>query len=172
MKLFFCLPCLLLAFSLCRADQSPSGVAPKPETAAEAYDYVQQKRGEAGRLWSQKDPQGIRILEDVLRYLQSPTVQDFANGNLYLNARTPDVCFDLACAHALLGHKAEAIHYLQAMVDSGAASGVLQFIEREPAFADLRQETGYQEVLHRLTAHKRLWSGPASHTPFCPNLTM
>src|SRR5262245_40917307 len=38
---------------------------PAPKSAMDAYEFVQNRRREAGKLWQQKDPRGFSILNDA-----------------------------------------------------------------------------------------------------------
>jgi hypothetical protein len=57
----------------------------------EAYDFMQQRRVEAGKLWEQGDPRGIQILNETLPFLEQPQIRDLAAGNRYLAARRINV---------------------------------------------------------------------------------
>jgi hypothetical protein len=45
------------------------GQWPTPKTANEAYNFVQERRSSAGKLWSSSDQRGIDMLNETLRYL-------------------------------------------------------------------------------------------------------
>jgi hypothetical protein len=83
----------LLLFATLAAAQWPT-----PESAMGAYDFVQDRRSTAGKLWEKKDPAGIDILLATLRYLDLPLVRDLSSGNRYLAARRLNIDIDLAQA--------------------------------------------------------------------------
>jgi len=70
----------------------------------DAYNFVQERRGEAEKLWKRGDPKGLAVLKDTLAYLQQPLVLDLADGNPYLVARKVNIDLDFAGAYAIQGN--------------------------------------------------------------------
>jgi hypothetical protein len=91
------LPALLLTLTSCFAQW------PSPRSAMDAYDFVQARRSEAQKLWTQGDARGFAILNDALAYLEQPLVKDLAAGNRHLAARRSNIYYGFAAAYALQG---------------------------------------------------------------------
>jgi hypothetical protein len=86
---------------------------PTPKSAMEAYDFVQDRRSAAEKLWEKKDPAGIDMLLATAPYLDQPLVRDLAQGNKYLAARQLNIDMDLAQAYLLQGDKRKSLEYLR-----------------------------------------------------------
>jgi len=146
-------------------------LAQKPATASQAFEHVQRTRDQARPLWKQGQEKGIQMLEEVLRFLDDPTVLDLAQGDFSLRTRRQNVYYDLAAAHAVAGRKQEAFGYLQRLAGEGSPGAYLPFVEKEPAFDGLRQEAGYRRALATLKTWGRVWASPALETPYRDNIS-
>ena len=113
---------------------------PAPKSAMEAYDFVQDRRSEAGKLWEKKDPIGIDMLLATLPYLDGPLVRDLSAGNRYLAARRLNIEIDLAQAYALQGNKAKSFEYLRKVVADAPIPSLADFLGLEKAFDSLRDD--------------------------------
>src|SRR5580704_6781888 len=155
---------LLLASGSCFAQW------PSPKTAMDAYDFVQGRRSEAEKLWTQGDARGYAILNDALAYLEQPLVKDLAAGNRYLAARRSNIYYDFAEAYAILGKKPEALEYLTRFANLFQDPSAAKMIEQDRYFDGLRGEPGYQAVLAKERQFEHLWDSAALKTPFRENL--
>ncbi|MBD0257616.1 MAG: hypothetical protein ICV83_18035 [Cytophagales bacterium] len=159
--------CLLLALP---------GAAQPITGANDAYQYVQEKRQAAGKLWEPETAsdadirQGIALLRECLTYLDSSLVSDLAQGDASLRGRWHDVYYDLAIAHARLQDKPGTIAYLERMFDAGSSSGVIAWLERRKPLDFIRQEPAYQDIINRLKAQKDFWNYQALRTPYREDL--
>ena len=155
---------LLLTVTSCYAQW------PAPKSAMDAYEFVQARRSEAEKLWTQGDARGFAILNDALTYLEQPLVKDLAAGNRYLAARRSNIYYDFAEAYALQGKTREALEYLNKFAnlfqDPSAAKG----LEQNRHFDSIRGEPGYRAVLDKERQFEHLWDSAALNTPFRDNL--
>ena len=141
---------------------------PQPKHASDAYEFVQKQRAEAEKLWGRKDPKGISMLEDAMRYLQQPLVRDLATGDPYLAARLTNLQVDLATAYAVAGQPDRSIAVLRKLEPNSALA---QYLEKAESFATLRERPDFQEALRGLRSYEKFWDTPALGTPYQPNLT-
>jgi carboxyl-terminal processing protease len=155
---------LLLAAGSCSAQW------PSPRSAMDAYDFVQGRRSEAEKLWTQSDARGFAILNDALAYLEQPLVKDLAAGNRYLAARRSNIYYDFAEAYALQGKTRESLEYLNKFADLRQDPSVVKGLEQNRHFDSLRSEPGYEAVLAKERRFEHLWDSTALKTPFRDNL--
>ncbi|MCX7000397.1 MAG: S41 family peptidase [Candidatus Sumerlaeota bacterium] len=147
--------------------------------AREAYNYVQQKRKEASKLWEQDRAtsgdieKGIQILEGALIFLDKPEITNLALDDYVkpLKARWHDVFADLATAHALLNNKEESIDYLRRMYAEGSCGGDLKWTLLGKAFNNIRQEPEFKEIVEKLMAKGNNWSNSPLKTPYRENIS-
>lgn len=144
---------------------------PAPSTAMQAYDFVQEQRRVAGKLWGAKDPKGIAILNDMLAYLDQPLVRDLSTGNEYLAARRLNILIDLAQASALQGNRSMTLNYLRNVAKIWPGTGLDQMLANMTEFNDLRSSPEFAEVLVESQRYEHLWDSPALASKFQPVLT-
>lgn len=93
------------------------GQPSSPQSAREAYDYVNGRRGEARKLFARGDTDGIdkgvQVLKEALLYLDRPLIRDLASGYRYLESRRVNIYIDLAEAQGLQGKDRECLEYLR-----------------------------------------------------------
>ena len=147
------------------------GQWPAPKSAMDAYDFVQGRRNEAEKLWTQKDAQGLAILNDALAYLDQPLVKDLAAGNKYLAARRTNIYMDFAEAYAMQGKTREALDYLTKIAALIQEPAYANWMEQEKHLDAIRNEPGYQAILARERQFEHLWESPALNTPFRENIS-
>jgi carboxyl-terminal processing protease len=135
-----------------------------------AYDFVQDRRSEAGKLWEKKDPAGIDMLLATLPYLDAPLVRDLSEGNRYLAARRLNIELDLAQAYALQGDKAKSLEYLRKVVAEAPIPSLADFLGHEKAFDWLRDDPEFGKILSGFRVFDSLWDSPALKTPYKENL--
>ncbi len=143
---------------------------PPPKSALDAYDFVENRRGEAEKLWTQGDARGLTILRDALAYLEQPLVKDLAAGNRYLAARRAYVHLDMAQAYAVQGKKQEALDNLKQFTDMFQDPWVVKMLAQIRHFDRLRDEPGYRAILANQNRFAHLWDSAALNTPFRENL--
>ena len=156
----------LLLFATLAAAQWPA-----PKSAMEAYDFVQDRRSAAGKLWEKKDPAGIDMLLATLPYLDQPLVRDLSAGNRYLAARRLNIEIDLAQAYALEGDKAKAFEYLRKVAAEAPIPSLADFLGREKAFDSIRDDAEFGAILSGFRVFDRLWDSPALKTSYKENLS-
>lgn len=144
---------------------------PAPKSAEDAYEFVQARRTDARKLWTQGEyDRGFAILNDALRYLDQALVKDLALGNRYLGARRSNIYYDFAEAYALRGKTREAIENLQKFAsllqDPAAATG----IEQNHNFDSLHGDPAFRAILDRERQFEHYWDSAALGTPFRDSL--
>ena len=144
---------------------------PTPKGAMEAYDFVQDRRSAAEKLWEKKDPAGIDMLMATLPYLDQPLVRDLSAGNRYLAARRLNIEIDLAQAYALQGNKAKAFEYLRKVVTEAPGASLADFLQRQKVFDSIRAEPEFNAILSGSHVFDPLWDSPALQTPYQDNLS-
>lgn len=144
---------------------------PAPRSAMGAYEYVQQRRSEAERLWKEKDKAGVQLLLDTLQYLEQPLIKDLGAGNAYLRSSNVNLYLSLAEAHLLLGEADQSIAYLQKTAAAISHPGVASFIENYKAFAPIYARQEFKDVLRDLRTYEKYWESDAINTPFRPILS-
>jgi carboxyl-terminal processing protease len=157
---------LLLLFTTLAAAQWQN-----PKSAMDAYDFVQERRSSAEKLWEKKDPAGIDMLQETLRYLDTPLVRDLSSGNRYLAARRLNIDIDLAQAYALEGKKATAFEYLRKVAAEAPVPSLTNFIRRLDAFASVRDDPEFGRILAGFRIFDSLWDPPEMNTPYKQNLS-
>ena len=120
---------------------------PEPKHAMDAYDFIQKQRSEAEKLWALKDPKGIGILEDAMRYLEQPLVRDLAAGNPYLAARRANLQADVAAAYAAGGEPERAVVILSKLLPSEEWA---RHLETNKRYASLRGRPDFAAVIRGL----------------------
>ena len=144
---------------------------PTPKSANDAYEYVNSRRDEAEKLWSQNDPKGLAILEDVLRYMDQPLLRDLANGNVYLAARRPNIQMDFAAAYAIAGDPGRSVAILRDLARTRPDPAFATFLERHQHLASLRDRLDFKEVMQAFRAFVPYWDTTAFATAFQENLS-
>ncbi|MBI5729830.1 MAG: hypothetical protein HY963_01715 [Ignavibacteriales bacterium] len=168
---FYCISCCLYLFNTSNFGQTP-------KTAMEAYNYAQNKRSAAQKLFnlepfsSDSIKKGITILENTIKYLDQPLVVEFANDNRFLRHRKFDVYYDLSIGNALLKNKNESILYLKKMCEEDAsAASRASLIQKDSTFDFLRNEVGYKEVINKLIALGNIFENTNLLTSYSYNLS-
>jgi carboxyl-terminal processing protease len=144
---------------------------PVPKSAMEAYDFVQARREEAGKLWSAKDPKAFDLLADTLAYLDQPHIRDLASGNKYLQARHLNILLDLAEAHALRSDEKQAVKAIRDAARISPSPQIAKFLESRPAFAPYRSSAEFQSAIAGFRVFERLWDSAELGGPFRKELT-
>ena len=144
---------------------------PTPKTAMEAYDFVQDRRSAAEKLWEKEDPAGIAMLLATLPYLDQPLVRDLSAGNRYLAARRLNIDIDLAQAHALQGNKGKAFEYLRKVVAEAPIPSLADYFARDKAFDSLNADPEFATILSGFRVFDPLWDSPALKTLYQDNLS-
>ncbi|MFN7934276.1 MAG: S41 family peptidase [Bryobacteraceae bacterium] len=161
-------PVLTLLFSIVSFAQAQW---PAPTSAIDAYEFVNQKRVEAGKLWAAKDPKGIAMLEEMLAYLAQPLVADLAAGSNVLAARRENIWMDLAQAHALAGRNQEALRYLRQTSATFPIPAVAKFLDSREAFRELRQTPDFQAILRDFSKFEHFWDSPELSTAYSAEIS-
>ncbi len=168
---FYIISCCLYLFNNYNFGQTP-------KTAMEAYNYAQNERSEAQKLFnleplsSDSIKKGITSLENTIKYLDQPLVVEFANDNRFLRHRKFDVYYDLAIGNALLKNKNESILYLKKMCEEdAAASSRASLIQKDSTFDFLRNEVGYKDVIIKLNTLGNIFYNTNLTGPYSFNLT-
>lgn len=146
-------------------------------TSMMAYDSATQYRDRADTLWdtgSIPDRQNlfdaIKILNKGLAYLDKPYVRDLALGNKYLKFRRFNILNDIAHIYSLLRQKDSTIKTLGEMYDVGWYFSGL--IDKDTAFAFIRNETGYKELITSMNQDEARWGENAFKTSYRDDLPM
>jgi carboxyl-terminal processing protease len=101
----------------------------------------------------------ISVLENLTKYHQLTK---------YKRERT-SIYYDLACNHALIGNKNEALTYLEKAVDSGFAA--VSHIERDDDLQLIRNEERFKRLVYQLKREQKLWDNPFINTHFRNNIS-
>jgi carboxyl-terminal processing protease len=157
---------LLLLFTRLATAQWPT-----PKTAMEAYDFVQDRRSTAEKLWEKKDTAGIEMLLVTLPYLDQPLVRDLSAGNRYLAARRLNIDIDLVQAYTLQGNKGKAFEYLRKVVAEAPIPSLADYFGSDKAFDSLRDEPEFARIISGFRVFDPLWDSPALKTPYKENLS-
>jgi carboxyl-terminal processing protease len=144
---------------------------PTPESAMGAYDFVQDRRSAAEKLWEKRDPAGIDMLLATLQYLDQPLVRDLSSGNRYLAARRLNIHIDLAQAYALQGKKAAAFEYLRKVAAEAPVSSLADFVGHQKAFESVRDDPEFAKILSSFRVFGSLWDSPELATSYKENLS-
>ena len=97
---------------------SKSALSQNTSAPMQYYDRLQNIRDKASDLWGKQHPttaeiiQGITMLNNGVKLLDSIPVMDLADGNIYLKGRRHDVYMDIASAYAVKNQKDSAFAYL------------------------------------------------------------
>jgi carboxyl-terminal processing protease len=144
---------------------------PTPQTAMQAYDFIQDRRVEAETLWNAKDPAGIDLLLKVLPYLDLPLIKDLSAGNPYLATRRLNIYMDLAQAYVLQGKTTESLAYLRKVAANASPGGVADYYDHLKAFDVLRDNPEFRSIMDDLRSFNSFWETSAFKTPYRQNLT-
>jgi carboxyl-terminal processing protease len=147
------------------------GQWPSPKTAIEAYDFVQQRRTEAEKLWQNGDARGIDLLKNTLPYLEQPLVVDLAAGNRYLAARRANIYLDLAEAYAIQAKPDESLNYLEKVAEEMPDPAIAKLLEGQKSFEAVRREPRFSKILNGFRRYDQFWDSKALSTPFEENLS-
>jgi len=152
------------------ADPKPAALpaAPAAWTSAEQIQTIRNEVGKTTGKEAGADAlrQGALRLEEALVYLDRPDVRELGTGSPYLYFRGHDVRYDLARLYARLGMKAQAIAALDAAQRYVWMPDMAARLAKDEAFAGLRGEPGFEQVLRRSDIAGRLWKGPAADVPY------
>lgn len=144
---------------------------PVPKSGQEAYDFLQARRSEARKLFSQKDAAGIDLLIQTLPYLDQPLVRDLALGNLYLAARRLNIYTDLAEAYAIQGQTDKSLEYLRKALAEAPVPAIADYCEHAKAFDVLRDNAEFRRLVSEFRLYESFWDSPALKTPYRENLS-
>ncbi len=139
---------------------------PVPANSSQAYDFVQERREEAAKLWPARDPQGIVLLNDLLAYLDQPLVRDLGAGDRPLAARRLNVLLDLAQAYAVRENNGEALRCLRQVAKLWPNPDLARFIDGTKEFTALHSSNEYKQILAEFRRFEHLWDSEELHTPF------
>lgn len=144
-------------------------------TSLMAYDSATQYRDAANTLWNTDSTpvrqnlfDALKILNKGLAYLEQPYVFDLALGNKYLKFRRFNILNDKAHIYSLLRQKDSTIKTLEEMYDIG--SYYSDFIDNDTAFAFIKNEIGYKELINAMRRDKARWDGDAFKTNYRDDL--
>ncbi|MDN3584131.1 hypothetical protein [Mucilaginibacter flavus] len=155
---------------------STSIFAQKSYTGNEAADRVQAEREKANKIFYKTHAtpaeieKGITILKNSIAFLDSLPIKEMAPANAYLWSRRSDVNRNLATGYALLNKKDSALISLEKMYANGVTSGVVNFLQGEPALNGLRDEPRYIAIIQKLNNQKALWQNTAFSTQYRPDI--
>jgi carboxyl-terminal processing protease len=144
---------------------------PMPQTAMQAYDFVQGRRAEAEKLWNAKDPAGIDLLLKTLPYLDQPLVKDLSAGNPYLATRRLNIYMDLAQAYVLQGKTTESLAYLRKVAANASPGGLADYYDKLKAFDALRDNPEFRGIMDDLRKFNSFWEPAALKTPYRQNVS-
>ena len=158
---------------------SKSALSQNTSAPMQYYDRLQNIRDKASDLWGkQQHPttaeiiQGITMLNNGVKLLDSIPVMDLADGNIYLKGRRHDVYMDIASAYAVKNQKDSAFAYLEKMYGEGSYSrGVLPYMTKDSSFINLRSDPRYVDFLDKLKRTGNVYGNAAFKTSFKTDLT-
>ena len=134
--------------------------AQEPVSQADFASYVEEKFSEVGRLWQAHEiEEAVAILEELATREELPALEWAWTGTLY----------NLACGHALLGLKDEALSYLRQATEAGFAN--IAQLEGDPDLDSIRALSGYIDLVRQLKAFWRFWDSPVLNTPYRRDLS-
>jgi C-terminal processing protease CtpA/Prc len=87
-----------------------------------------------------------------------------------LESLWPNLLYNLACGHALLGEKERALGFLEQAERAGFAE--VDQLARDGDLAGVRDDPRFVQVLAALEGERRLWSGAALRTPYRDTLSV
>src|SRR5215475_2190896 len=143
---------------------------PKPKSAMDAYDFVQDRRSAAEKLWEKKDPAGIDMLLATLPYLDQPLVRDLAAGNRRLASRRLNIDMDLAQAYLLQGDKQKSLEYLRRVATEANGLPLANYYEHKDVFEPLRDDPEFRRILSEMRSYDSLWDSSSLKTPYNENI--
>lgn len=161
---------VLLAFSATVG--SAQSVANGSETA---FDYVQMKRSVARQFWnkeiasSQELNSAIRLLREILAYLDKPEIRALQEVYQSLKSQRADVRDELAKALMRAGRKTDALAMLGQLADEAMSSIYADWLESETDkiwFASAREETEFKNTIARLRLLDNFGKNSALKTPY------
>src|SRR5260221_6307394 len=162
----------LIALFLVHSSQSWAQNCITPNKAA---DSVQLARGAANNLFNKDNAnkedieEGIQILNQALRFLDSAPINRLGERNFYLKRRKADVTRDLVYAYALNHQYEQAITALNQQFNEGASAFVLEMAE-DSVFNQLNSDSRFAGLMAKYKARIALWGGTAFKTPLQPDL--
>lgn len=115
---------------------------------------------------------GAVRLEEALAFLDQPDVREIAVGNDFLHGRGHDVRYDLARLYARLGDKERALATIEAAQRIVWLPEHVLELGKDEAFAGLRGEPRFAQILARAQVAERTWSGPAAGVPYKERLSV
>ena len=143
--------------------------------AMQAYGQITALRDQAGALVDPRHPDPTRlkqadaVLQQAMRELDQPLMEDLAQGNVYLRYRRYNVLMDLIHVHLLQGDRVRALDDLGALqaIDGAPAAWL-----RDPSISGpLGHEPRYQAVLAAQDSADRRWHARSIATPYQPMLS-
>ena len=162
----------LIALFLVHSSQSWAQNCITPNKAA---DSVQLARGAANNLFNKDNAnkkdieEGIQILNQALRFLDSAPINRLGESNFYLKRRKSDVTRDLVYAYALNHQYEQAITALNQQFNEGASAFVLEMAE-DSVFNQFNSDSRFAGLMAKYKARIALWGGTAFKTPLQPDL--
>jgi carboxyl-terminal processing protease len=142
-----------------------------PLNANDAYEYLEQKISEAELLWRKGDAQGIKLLNELLPYLDQTIVRDLAAGNFKLYSERAGIYLSLAEAHAIQGRQRESIDYLEKTATLMESPTIASYLEKNKSFDSIRQTAEFNSVLKKFRKYETYWDSPAMNTAFQENIS-
>jgi carboxyl-terminal processing protease len=145
-------------------------------TAQQANQHTNDVKIKAVRLWGKDHAtpseirEGVKLLNDELRYLDSLPVRQLASGDIYLYGRKHDVYYDLMRAYCIIQQKEEALDAFENMIKE-ETTGWISDLETHPVFTPIRSEPRFTVLLNKLKDGEALRTGGAFKTAFQANLT-
>lgn len=145
-----------------------------------AFDYVQMKRSVARQFWSKENASeqelnlAIRMLREILVYLDKPEIRLLAEAYQPLKSQRADVRYELAKVLMRDGRKDETLSMLGQLADEAMSSIYAEWLEGEKDqiwFAELREEPEFKNTLIRLRILDNFGKKSALKTPYQPNIS-
>jgi carboxyl-terminal processing protease len=146
-------------------------------TAAKAYQHVQQMRKEAGNIVRsgnatvEANRKAALHLKAALDFLDQETNLDFANGNIYLQAKPLDLRLDIARLYLASNQKEKAIQALEGISESVWFPRLNEIISKDKELSVLLPEPRIQKLLKISGIPTQLYKSADLASPYTDNIS-
>lgn len=148
------------------------------QSSDEAYEYLQNQRQVAGRLYENiKNPpidsltKAEKILEDALTYYFNPKIVELAKTNKPLFARETDINFDLAFVKVYLNKIIEAEKLFEKNFKTEFGSTYYDWLLQNPVFDKLKNSNYLKQYFRQFDAERKIFNGQSLNTPYKFNIS-
>ena len=122
--------------------------------------YFSSKQQEIAIAWEKKDYGTALAILDSIYVLPNASEVD----QVWIT-----VLYELTCAHALLGHREEALKHFRELFDAGYQD--YEQVQRDTNFDSIRSDSLFQQIARPMASRRQFWDNPFFGTPYKENIS-